>query len=100
MSTVQLSISQQAIERLCQQYGVQHLSLFGSMLWSDFRPDSGIDILVTFKPEIALGFMTLSRLQQDLTMLLGRSVDLVSQNGLKPVIRDEVLDQAQTIYAI
>jgi predicted nucleotidyltransferase len=75
------------------------LALFGSVLRDDFRPDSDVDVLVAFKPEARIGFITLSRMQRELSALFQRPVDLVPMDGLKPVIRESVLSSAQDVYA-
>jgi hypothetical protein len=83
----------------CRQYQVRELALFGSMLRQDHRPDSDIDLLVSFQPAARVTFLTLTRMQRELEALLGRKVDLVPKDGVKPVIRDDVLATARVLYA-
>ncbi len=87
------------IDRLCRAYRVRELSLFGSDLRDDFRIDSDIDLLVEFEPGAWVSFITLSRMQRELSQILGRRVDLVPKNGLKPFIRQSVLSSAKVLYA-
>lgn len=87
------------IIKICRRYPVQKLALFGSVLRDDFNPDSDIDMLVDFAPNASVGLLTLVEMQQTLSELLQRPVDLVPGDGLKPVIRDEVLNSAEVIYA-
>jgi uncharacterized protein len=68
-------------------------------LGDDFHPDSDVDVLVAFEPEARVGFVTLSRMQRELSELFQRSVDLVPMDGLKPIIRESVLSSAQEVYA-
>jgi predicted nucleotidyltransferase len=75
------------------------LALFGSVLRDDFRPDSDVDVLVAFDPKARIGFVTLSRMQRELSALFQRPVDLVPMDGLKPAIRESVLSSAQDVYA-
>jgi predicted nucleotidyltransferase len=84
---------------LCQRYGVRELALFGSALGADFTTESDIDLLVEFAPEVRVGFLTLSRMRRELEALLGRRVDLVPKNGLKPMLRHAVLAEAEVLYA-
>ena len=63
------------------------------------RPDSDIDLLVEFLPDAAIDLVDYAGLMLDLSHLLGRKVDLVSKNGLKPLIRDAVLQEARPLYA-
>ncbi len=88
-----------AIENLCQRYRVRELSIFGSALREDFRTDSDIDLLVEFEPEAQIGFVTLSRMQRELSAILNRPVDLVPKRGLKPKIREIVISSAKVLYA-
>ena len=88
-----------AIKDLCERYRVKELSIFGSALREDFGRDSDIDLLVEFEPEAQIGFMTLSRMQRELSAILNRSVDLVPKGGLKPKIREIVISSAKVLYA-
>ena len=86
------------ISQLCRRYHVMDLSIFGSALREDFRADSDVDLLVQFEPEARIGLMTYARLQRELSEAIGRPVDLVARNGLKPLVRDEVLNSVRSIY--
>jgi len=89
----------EAIGSLCRRYHVRELAVFGSALRGDFSSDSDIDLLVEFEEDAQIGFLALSRLQRELSALLGRRVDLVPRNGLKPTIRQQVLSDAELLYA-
>jgi len=89
----------EAIKDLCERYRVKELSIFGSALREDFRMDSDIDLLVEFEPEAQIGFMTLSRMQRELSAILNRPVDLVPKGGLKAKIRESVISSAKVLYA-
>jgi uncharacterized protein len=84
---------------LCRRYQVRELSLFGSASRGDMRPDSDIDLLVEFLPNADIGLVEHAGLMLDLEKLLGRKVDLVSKNGLKPRVRPYVLADARLVYA-
>ena len=94
-----LHILREQIADFCKRNSVQELSLFGSALTTRFGEESDIDLLVTFEPGARVGFLTLARMQRELEGLVGRKVDLVPKNGLKPVIRDSVLATARVLYA-
>lgn len=97
---LQIELPMEAIADLCRKYQVSELSVFGSALGPNFRPDSDIDILVSFKPEAHIGLIALLQFQDQLSEALGRPVDLVPKGALKPLIRDEILAQAQVLYAV
>lgn len=99
MTQARIAIPDQQVANLCQRFQVHSLALFGSVLREDFRPDSDVDMLVDFDPNAQIGFVALARLQRELADLLGRPVDLVPRQGLKPVIRDHVLANTEEIYA-
>jgi predicted nucleotidyltransferase len=96
---VPLPIPREALACFCRHYQVRELALFGSMLRQDHHPDSDVDLLVSFQPAARVTFLTLARMQRELEALLGRKVDLVPKDGLKPVIRDHVLATARVLYA-
>jgi predicted nucleotidyltransferase len=89
----------EAIKLICQRYQVRELALFGSALRDDFNANSDLDLLVEFEPKAQVGFITLSRMQRELSVVLYRPVDLVPKGGLKPKIRQSVLSSAEVIYA-
>ncbi len=73
------------------------LALFGSVLRDDFRPDSDIDVLVEFEPGTRLGFAFFD-VEQELSQILGRRVDLRTAQELSKYFRDEVLAEAEEVY--
>ncbi len=87
------------IERLCKQYEVRELALFGSVVRSDFKTHSDVDLLVEFKPDAPIGYLALLRMQRELSAIFHRPVDLVPKSGLKDRIRASVLASAEVIYA-
>ena len=89
----------EAIKLICQRYQVRELALFGSVLRDDFNANGDLDLLVEFEPKAQVGFITLSRMQRELSMALQRQVDLVPKGGLKPKIRQSVLSGAEVIHA-
>jgi predicted nucleotidyltransferase len=94
-----LNIPGDKIQDLCRRYEVTELSVFGSATRDDFTTDSDVDILVEFQDTARVGFLRLLSLQRELSALVGRQVDLVPKQGLKPLIRQEVLDSREIIYA-
>jgi uncharacterized protein len=91
------------IRDLCRRWKVRELALFGSALGERFRPESDIDLLVTFEAGAQWSLFDHVRMQQELSALLGREVDLVSRRAVEaspnPVRRKAILDSASPLYA-
>ena len=84
---------------VCRRYGVKELSLFGSAVRGETRPESDVDMMVEFEPGVRIGLIKFESLVEELESLAGRRVDLVTKRGLKPWIRPHVLKDARVIYA-
>ena len=95
-----ITIPKSEIEQFCRKNYVQKLSLFGSVLREDFRPDSDVDVLVEFASGHTPGFIRLFQIEENLSNLLGGyKVDLVTTRALNRRIRQRVLNEAETLYA-
>lgn len=92
-------MSAESLAAVCTKHRVRELLLFGSVARGDARGGSDIDLLVLFEVDANVGLLKLARLQRELAALLGRRVDLVPKEGLKPVLQDEVLAEAEVLYA-
>ena len=93
------AFAEEGVRALCQRYQVHELALFGSAVQGSFSAASDVDLLVEFEPHAQVGFMTLCRMQRELSEILRRHVDLVPKQGLKPRIRQAVLSSARVVYA-
>ncbi len=99
MKTQNIDISKEKITHFCQHWHINKLSLFGSVLRDDFRPNSDIDVLVEFQPDHIPGFLKLHQIQEELSTILGqRSIDLVTPKFLNHRIRDHILAEAEVYY--
>jgi predicted nucleotidyltransferase len=87
-----------ALTDLCLRYHIRKLAFFGSVLRPDFGPHSDIDVLVEFDPGQTPGFAFFS-IQDELTALLGRQVDLHTPNSLSPYFRKQVEATADVHYS-
>jgi uncharacterized protein len=86
------------IEDFCRRHHVRRFALFGSVLREDFAPNSDIDVLVEFEPGHCVGLITFAGMQNELTDLLGRNVDLNTPGSLSQYFGDEILGEAETVY--
>ncbi len=86
----------------CRRWNVRELSVFGSALRNDLRPDSDVDILVTFTEGSHPTLFDLVQMQTELKDILGREIDLVSRRGIETsrnyIRKQAILDSAQVIY--
>ncbi len=95
-----IPIDRGALADFCRRHHVRKLSLYGSVLRQDFRPDSDVDVLVEFEPDHVPGFIALHGMEEELSGLLGgRRVDLVTERFLNRRIRERVLAGAEVQYA-
>lgn len=83
--------------KICRENDVTSVSLFGSMARGEATEKSDIDLLVKFGKRKSL--LSVVKLERQLTMSLGRKVDLITEGALSPYIRDNVLKDLETIYA-
>jgi uncharacterized protein len=87
-----------AIAEFCRRHRIRKLSLFGSVLRDDFRPDSDIDVLVEFEPGYAAGLEILD-MEEELSQLFGgHKVDMVKEKYLNRWLREPILASAEVQY--
>src|SRR4051812_44250112 len=99
MQLAEVQIDDQSVAEFCRKYGVAKLSLFGSVLRSDFDPArSDIDVLVDFLPGERKNLFKLLEMQRELSQLFGRPVDLTTPASLSKYFRDSVVAGAQVLY--
>jgi uncharacterized protein len=94
-----IDLDRAKIVDFCKRWNVSELALFGSVLRDDFTQGSDVDVMVTFAPGTSIGLIAFSKMQLELSEIIGRNVDLVTKGGLRPLIKDEVLAQSETLYA-
>ena len=88
------------IAEFCRKWKVIELALFGSVLRDDFRPDSDIDVLITFQPDAPWSLYDLFDIREELHQLLGREIDLVEKDALRnPFRKHEILRNYKVVYA-
>jgi predicted nucleotidyltransferase len=100
MGRVQIAIAKDVLADFCRRHHIRKLSVFGSALRGDLKPDSDIDVLVEFEPGHVPGLIRLAGMERELSGLLGgRKADLRTPAELSRYFRDEVLAEAEVQYA-
>lgn len=97
MKATRIRVDRHKIEQFCRRHHIRKLAFFGSVLRDDFGPDSDIDVLVEFEPGHTPGLVFLS-MEEELSAILGRKVDLNTPGFLSPYFRDRVLAEAEVQY--
>jgi uncharacterized protein len=92
-----IDIPEKRIAEFCRSNRIRRLALFGSILRDDFRQDSDIDVLVEFEPNARVGLQFFA-LQDELSQLFGRQVDLHTPGFLGKRFRDQVVAGAAVQY--
>jgi len=102
MRALPIEVPTAEIERFCRRWKIAELSLFGSALRGDFRPDSDVDLLATFMPEARWSLFDLVRMEEELQEILGRKVDLVERKAVERrenyIRRQSILSRLQPLY--
>ena len=95
-----LLVSSEQLSAFCQDWKINELALLGSVLRSDFRDDSDIDVLVTFDSDANWSLLDWVTMKEQLNSLFCRDVDIADKQVLKnPYQRYEILNSYQVIYA-
>jgi predicted nucleotidyltransferase len=94
-----LQKSKERIAEICLKYQIRELSVFGSQVRGDSTAKSDFDFLVEFEPGAKIGFFEFFALQEELEDLVKTKVDVGRKSTLKKVIRNQVLSEAETVYA-
>lgn len=95
-----IPVSIEQVADFCRRHGVRKLSLFGSVLRDDFRPDSDVDIMLQFEPEHGFTFENTPVIIDELRKLFGRDVDVIEQDRIRNRFRREaILSSHRVLYA-
>jgi len=102
MSRVRIDIPQERVAEFCRKHRVRKLSLFGSALREDFRPDSDVDVLVSFAEDARYSLFDLAAMEEELASILGRKVDLVEREAIEQsenyIRRRHILQSEEPVY--
>lgn len=94
-----IEMHREKVADLCRRYGVRSLAVFGSAARGEVRPDSDVDLLVEFAPDVQIGLFEFQDIQDQLAAIFGRPVDLTTRGILRnPYRRRSILQDLRTIY--
>jgi predicted nucleotidyltransferase len=100
MKQIKIKLPQKKIENFCLKWNVLEMALFGSVVSEDFRPDSDIDVLVSFRDDAGWGLFDFVDMIDELKAIFGRKVDLVEKDSLRnPFRKQMILSTNEVIYA-
>lgn len=94
-----INIPKKKLTEFCEANRIIRLAFYGSVLREDFGPDSDIDVLVEFESGARVGLLKMARMENELTHILGRKVDLRTLFDLSRYFRHEVFENAEVEYA-
>ena len=98
-----IPIDYEQLKAFCEKWKITEFSLFGSVLTDEFRPDSDVDVMVTFERPTMWSLKDLDRMEDELSEIITRKVDLSTRLGVEymrnPIRRDSILRGSRVIYA-
>ncbi len=98
-----ISLDIVGITRFCRKWKIAELALFGSVLRDDFGPESDVDVLVAFLPDAHVSLFELVDMEEELTAIVGRKVDIVCREGIERsanfIRKKAILGSAEVLYA-
>lgn len=96
-------LDREKIGEFCRRWKITEFALFGSVLRHDFRPDSDVDVLVSFAPDAEWSLLDHISMEDELSAMLGRKVELVSRRAIERsanwIRRKAILEDAEPYYA-
>jgi hypothetical protein len=90
------------VSEFCHKWKVTEFALFGSVLRDDFRPDSGVGVLVTFAPDARWSLLDLVKMEDELGAMVKHRIDLVERRAIEQsenyIRRRHILSSAEPVY--
>ena len=103
MESIDLGVETSVIANFCRRWKIKQLAVFGSAAAGVLRPDSDIDLLVTFAPDAEWTMFDHYRMENELVELFARDVDLVNIRALEEnpnrIYRQQIIKSAKVVYA-
>jgi hypothetical protein len=102
MQALAIELPEKALSDFCQRWKIRELAVFGSALRDDFRPDSDVDVLVSFAEDAHRSLWDVIAAEQELAAIVGRPVDLVERSTVEAsenwIRRNSILRTARVVY--
>ena len=102
MNTSRIKIPKAKLAEFCKRWNISEFAIFGSAARGDFRPDSDVDVLVSFGPQMQVTLFDMVQMQDELRAIFGREVDLLSKRGVMNsrnyLRRRQILESAEVIH--
>jgi hypothetical protein len=102
MGALRIPIDRERIADFCRRWKITEFALFGSVLRDDFRPESDVDVLVSFAPDADWGLFDIVDMQEELKQIFGREVDLVERKAVEQsenyIRRRHILGSVEPVY--
>jgi uncharacterized protein len=99
MSAKKPIIPKDKLPEFCHRHHIAKLALYGSMLNDEFSSHSDVDILVFFNKSYEPSLFDLVDMENELSAMIGRQVDLRTPGDLSPYFKDDVLKHMEILYA-
>ncbi len=98
--SLKIPIDHKKIAAFCKKWNIVEFAVFGSVLREDFRPDSDLDVLVTFGPKGGITFDNRVDRLDELKEIFGREVDFVEKKAIRNPFRGHsIFTTKEVLYA-
>jgi len=95
-----IQIDLEKIATFCRKWKITEFAVFGSVLREDFRPDSDVDVMVSFEQNAGWSLLDIVEMKDELELVLGREVDLVEKGAVRnPFRRHAIMTNRAVLYA-
>lgn len=92
-----LNVSDERLEAFCREHAIVELSIFGSAARDSLRPDSDVDVMVTFATDATWDLYDYVAMKDELASLFGRPVDLVESGTVRNPFRRRSIERDLTV---
>ena len=99
MGAIHVDINRSQITDFCRKWKIKRMSLFGSVIRDDFRPDSDVDVLIDFASDINWSSYDYFTLLEEIKELFQRRVDIAHEGTIRNPIKNRCIhEHMETIY--